>query len=116
MFGASVITTSLFRTSLILFFARSLPVALLLLAAPVCLHSQLPASTQISGVVSDPTGAAIAAAEVTLSSGSFTTTQTTDNHGEFVFSQISVESSASKSFGTRFSGSKFGLACRHEPA
>jgi outer membrane receptor protein involved in Fe transport len=90
----SLTWASLLRT--LLLFGRSLPVALLLLAAPVCLHSQLPLSTQISGVVSDQTGAAIAAAEVTLSSGSFTATQTTGSHGEFVFSQLSVESGAVK--------------------
>ncbi len=75
-----------------MFFGRSLPVALFLLTAPVCLHSQLPDSTQISGVVTDQTGAAVAAAEVSFSSGSFTVTQTTDNRGEFVFAQISVGS------------------------
>ncbi len=71
---------------------RLVAAALLSLAAPLWLECQIPASHQVSGVVTDQTDAAIAAAEVVFSSGSFTTKQVTDNHGEFVFSQIPVES------------------------
>ena len=49
-------------------------------------------SRQVSGVVTDQTDAAIAAAEVVFSSGSISAKQVTDNRGEFVFPEISVES------------------------
>jgi outer membrane receptor protein involved in Fe transport len=69
---------------------RLVAAALLSLTAPLWLECQIPASHQMSGVVTDQTDAAIATAEVVFSSGSFTTKQVTDNHGEFVFPQIPV--------------------------
>jgi outer membrane receptor protein involved in Fe transport len=70
--------------------ARFLVIALISLSAPLVLRSQVSAPSQIAGVVTDQTGAAIPAAEVVLSSDSFNATQVTDERGEFVFSQISV--------------------------
>ena len=58
------------------------------LAAPLWLRSQVSTTSQISGVVTDQTGAAIAAAEVIFTSGSFRATQITDNRGEFVFPRL----------------------------
>jgi hypothetical protein len=49
------------------------------------LQSQVSTTSQISGVVTDQTGAAIAAAAVIFTSGFFRATQITDNRGEFVF-------------------------------
>src|SRR3984893_8289466 len=75
---------------------RFLAIALLLLVTPLRLRSQVSTSSQISGVITDQTGAAIAAAEVVLTSGSFTAKQGTDNRGEFVFSQVPAESGVLK--------------------
>jgi len=69
-----------------------LVVTLLLLPAPLWLQSQVSTPSQLSGVVVDQTGAAIAAAEVVFTSGSFTTTQVTDERGDFAFSQVPTES------------------------
>src|SRR6266849_678129 len=73
---------------------RFLLITLLSLAAPLWLRSQASEPSQISGVVTDQTGAAVATAEVVFTSGSFTATQVTDNHGEFGFSQITAVSGA----------------------
>ncbi len=73
---------------------RFLVITLLSLAAPLWLRSQASEPSQISGVVTDQTGAAVATAEVVFTSGSFTATQVTDNRGEFGFSQIPAESGA----------------------
>ena len=73
---------------------RFLVITLLSLAAPLWLRSQASEPRQISGVVTDQTGAAVATAEVVFTSGSFTATQVTDNRGEFGFSQIPAESGA----------------------
>ena len=73
---------------------RFLVITLLSLAAPLWLRSQASEPSQISGVVTDQTGAAVATAEVVFTSGSFTATQVTDNRGEFGFSQIPTESGA----------------------
>jgi outer membrane receptor protein involved in Fe transport len=71
-------------------------IALLVLAEPVRLQSQLSTPSQIFGVVTDQTDAAIATAEVVFSSGAFSATQVTDNRGEFVFSQIPGEAGVVK--------------------
>src|SRR6266849_11077072 len=71
---------------------RFLVVTLLLLPAPLWLQSQVSTPSQLSGVVVDQTGAVIAAVEVVFTSGSFTTTQVTDERGDFVFSQVPTES------------------------
>lgn len=47
---------------------------------------------QISGTVADQSGAAIVAAQVAFTGGSFSATQTTNDRGEFLFSQVPVES------------------------
>jgi len=73
-----------------------LAIALLLLVTPLRLRSQVSTSSQISGVITDPTGAAIAAAEVVFTNGSFTAKHGTDNRGEFVFSQVPGESGVLK--------------------
>src|ERR1700722_17846485 len=70
--------------------ARFLVIALISLSAPLVLRSQVSAPSQIAGVVTDQTGAAIPAAEVVFTSASINATQLTDERGEFVFSQISV--------------------------
>jgi outer membrane receptor protein involved in Fe transport len=75
---------------------RFLAIALLLLVTPLRLRSQVSTPSQISGVITDQTGAAIAAAEVVFTSGSFTAKQGTDNRGEFVFSQVPAESGVLK--------------------
>jgi outer membrane receptor protein involved in Fe transport len=71
---------------------RMLWIGLLWLAAPLALFAQGPAPRQISGVVTDQTGAAIVGAEVVFNSGSSSTTVTTDDRGGFVFSQLLAES------------------------
>ena len=63
----------------------------LCLAMPLALQCQVSASRQVSGIVTDPTGAAIVGAEVVLTSGSFSATQLTDDHGGFAFSLDSAE-------------------------
>jgi outer membrane receptor protein involved in Fe transport len=65
---------------------------LLLLAAPLAVFAQGPAPRQISGVVTDQTGAAIVGAEVVFNSGSSSTTLITDDRGGFIFSQLVAES------------------------
>ena len=71
-------------------------IGLLWLAAPMALFAQSPAPHQISGVVTDQTGAAIVGAEVVFSAGSFSATQITDDQGGFVFSQLLAESGVLK--------------------
>ncbi|MGH9503949.1 MAG: TonB-dependent receptor [Terriglobales bacterium] len=51
---------------------------------------------QISGVVSDQTGAAIVAAEVVFTSGSFSATQVANGQGAFLFSRVWAESGVLK--------------------
>jgi outer membrane receptor protein involved in Fe transport len=60
------------------------------------LFSQASPGSQISGVVSDQTGAAIVGAEVVFVNGSSSSTQITNDSGEFVFSQVSAESGVVK--------------------
>jgi outer membrane receptor protein involved in Fe transport len=71
---------------------KFLAIAFLFVAASLSVQSQVSSPTQISGVVTDPTGAAIPSAEVVFTSGSFTSKQVTDSRGEFVFSGISASS------------------------
>ncbi|HEX3353652.1 MAG TPA: TonB-dependent receptor [Terriglobales bacterium] len=70
-------------------------IALLALSSPLAGslagQSQASPSGQISGVVSDQTGAAVQSATVIFSRGSFTATQVTDASGKFVFSGITAE-------------------------
>jgi outer membrane receptor protein involved in Fe transport len=73
-----------------------LVIALLSLAGPLSLQSQVSTPSQVSGVVTDQTNAAIAAAEVVFTSRSFKATQVTDNRGAFVFSQVPAESGVVK--------------------
>ena len=68
----------------------------LCLAMPLALQCQVSASRQVSGIVTDPTGAAIVGAEVVFTSGSFSATQLTDDHGGFAFSLDSAEPGALK--------------------
>jgi outer membrane receptor protein involved in Fe transport len=75
---------------------RFLVIALLSLAGPLWLQSQVSTPSQVSGVVTDQTNAAIAAAEVVFTSRSFKATQVTDNRGAFVFSQVPAESGVVK--------------------
>ncbi len=65
------------------------------LATPLALFAQ-PAPRQVTGTVTDQTGAAIVGAEVVFSSGSVSATVATDERGGFVFSQPSVDSGAIK--------------------
>jgi outer membrane receptor protein involved in Fe transport len=69
---------------------------LLCLAAPRTLFAQSSASRQISGVVTDQTGATIVGAEVVFSSGSSSATLVTNERGSFVFSQLVAESGVVK--------------------
>ena len=71
-------------------------IRLLCLAAPLALFAQGSASRQISGVVTDQTGAAIVGAEVVFSSGSLSSTLVTDEHGGFAFSQLLAETGVVK--------------------
>ena len=68
----------------------------LCLAMPLALQCQVAAPRQVSGIVTDQTGAAIVGAQVAFTSGSFSATQLTDDHGEFAFSLHSAESGALK--------------------
>jgi outer membrane receptor protein involved in Fe transport len=61
------------------------------LLSPRRLESQNRPSADISGVVTDQTGAAVVAAKVAFTSGSIVLTQFTDDQGEFAFSQVSAE-------------------------
>ncbi len=71
---------------------RILWIGLLSLTAPLALFAQGPPPRQISGVVSDQTGAAIVGAEVVLNSGSSSATVTTDDRGGFAFAQVPADS------------------------
>src|SRR6478752_4333983 len=64
----------------------------LALTLPLVVQSQEDPARQITGVVTDSTGAAIAGAEVIFSGGSVSTTTVTDNHGAFAFSAVTPES------------------------
>ena len=68
----------------------------LCLAMPLALQCQVAAPRQVSGIVTDQTGAAIVGAKVAFTSGTFSATQLTDDHGEFAFSLHSAESGALK--------------------
>ena len=81
---------------------RLLVLALLWLTAPLMLLCQTTSPSQIAGVVTDQTGAAIVSAEVVFTSGSLVARQVTDDRGEFVFSQISAESGVLKVSATGF--------------
>jgi len=70
---------------------RSLLIATLFLSSPLYLRAQVASSTLVAGAVTDQTNAAITGAEVVFTSGSFTVRQISDNHGEFAFSQIAVD-------------------------
>jgi outer membrane receptor protein involved in Fe transport len=71
---------------------RILWIGLLSLSAPLALFAQGPPPRQISGVVSDQTGAAIVGAEVVLISGASSATATTDDRGGFAFAQVPADS------------------------
>ena len=81
---------------------RLLVLALLGFSAPLRLLCQTASPSQIAGVVTDQTGAAIVSAEVVFTSGSVVARQVTDDRGEFVFSQISAESGVLKVSATGF--------------
>ena len=81
---------------------RLLVLAVLVLWAPLMLLCQTASPSQIAGVVTDQTGAAIVSAEVVFTSGSVVARQVTDDRGEFVFSQISAESGVLKVSATGF--------------
>ena len=67
-------------------------IGFLWLALTLAAFAQTPATSQISGLVTDQTGAAIVGAEVVFSNGSLSATQITDDRGAFVFSQPPAES------------------------
>jgi outer membrane receptor protein involved in Fe transport len=80
---------------------RLLLIALFWLAASAVLHSQTTPPNQLSGVVTDSTGAAIVGANVVFVSGSSSSTQVnqtqlTNEKGEFVFTQVSAGSGVLK--------------------
>ena len=77
-------------------------VTLLGFSAPLRLLCQTASPSQIAGVVTDQTGAAIVSAEVVFTGGSLVARQVTDDRGEFVFSQISAESGLLKVSATGF--------------
>ncbi len=79
-----------------------LVVTLLGFSAPLRLLCQTASPSQIAGVVTDQTGAAIVSAEVVFTGGSVVARQVTDDRGEFVFSQISAESGVLKVSATGF--------------
>ena len=81
---------SLFRLSL--HALRFLLVGGLCLSPPLVLQCQVSASRQVSGAVTDQTGAAIVGAEVVFTSGLFSATQVTDDRGGFAFSAVPAES------------------------
>ena len=68
----------------------------LALTLPLVAQSQGAPARQVTGVVTDSTGAAIAGAEVIFSNGSVSTTTITDDHGAFVFSAVTPESGVVK--------------------
>ena len=68
----------------------------LCLALPLALQCQVSAPRQVSGIVTDQTGAAMVGAEVVFTSGSFSATQVTDDRGGFAFSLDSAESGVLK--------------------
>ncbi len=70
---------------------RALWIGLLWLAAPLALLAQGPAPRQVSGVVTDQTGAAIVGAEVVLNTSA---TVVTDDRGGFTFTQLPADSGA----------------------
>ncbi len=67
-------------------------IGFLWLALTLAAFAQTPATSRISGLVTDQTRAAIVGAEVVFSSGSLSATQITDDRGAFVFSQAPAES------------------------
>jgi outer membrane receptor protein involved in Fe transport len=79
-----------------------LVLALLGFSAHPILLCQTATPSQITGVVTDQTGAAIVSAEVVFTSGPVVAKQVTDDQGEFVFSQISAESGVLKVSATGF--------------
>ena len=81
---------------------RLLALAVLGFSAHPMLLCQTATSNQITGVVTDQTGAAIVSAEVVFTNGSLVARQVTDDRGEFVFSQISAESGVLKVSATGF--------------
>ena len=88
----------------------------LCLALPLALQCQVAAPRQVSGIVTDQTGAAIVGAEVVFTSGSFSATQLTDDRGGFAFSPDSAESGSAEDFRTRISGPQSDLAMARQPA
>src|SRR4029077_9199130 len=85
--------SSLRRSSLIRPFML---IGLLWLAAPSVLVAQAPAPRQVSGVVTDQTGATIVGAEVGCDSGCSSAKLTTDDRGGFVVSQLASDSGVVK--------------------
>jgi outer membrane receptor protein involved in Fe transport len=73
------------------FALRLLALALLWLETPLLLPAQQSTLSQISGVVTDQTGAAIQAAKVVFNGDSAGATQVTDDRGKFAFHSISAE-------------------------
>ena len=63
---------------------------------PLLLSAQDSNLRQLSGVVTDQTGAAIVGAEVVFTGGSYSVTQITDDKGGFEFSSVSAESGVVK--------------------
>jgi outer membrane receptor protein involved in Fe transport len=78
---------------------RILWIGLLWLAAPLVLLAQVRAPRQISGVVTDQTGAAIVGAEVVFNRSA---RMITDGRGGFVFTQLSADSGAIRVSATGF--------------
>ncbi len=66
------------------------------LALPLLAQSQALPPGQVSGVVTDSTGAAVVDAEVVFSSGPLSTKKVTDDRGGFLFPAVGVESGAIK--------------------
>ena len=66
------------------------------LVSPLAGQSQTLPQTEISGTVTDQTGAAISGAEVTFTADSFSATQVTNDWGKFTFSNVPVEAGVAR--------------------
>ena len=74
----------------------------LCLFLPWSCRARLLRPRQVSGIVTDQTGAAVVGAAVVFTSGSFSATQLTDDHGGFAFSLDSAEPRTLKISAPRF--------------
>ncbi len=66
------------------------------LVSPLAGQSQTLPQAEISGTVTDQTGAAISGAEVTFTADSFSATQVTNDWGKFTFSNVPVEAGVAR--------------------